>query len=131
MNYIKDVAEKILQVGIGEEFNIILDNGEYSVYNPFKFTETDLVNNGGTLNNYISTLITGDYKIEKIPFEPKMGESYWTYYNTQDIYIEIYCWSNNYFDKERKLLGIVFRTKQEAIDYLPTWKKRLEDEESE
>ena len=129
MNYIKDVAEKILQVGIGEEFNIILDKGEYSIYNPFKFTETDLVNNSGTLNNYISTLITGDYKIEKIPFAPKMGESYWTYYNSREIYIETYCWSNNYFDKERKLFGTVFRTKQEAIDYLPTWKKRLEDEE--
>ena len=130
MNYIKDVAEKILQVGIGEEFNIILDNGEYSIYNPFKFTETDLVNNGGIRNNYIYTIITGDYKIEKIPFVPKMGESYWTYYNNNlEIYIEAYCWNDNYFDKERKLLGIVFRTKQDASDYLPTWKKRLEGEE--
>ena len=132
MNYLKEVAEKILQVGIGEEFNVIVDDGNYSVHNPFKFTETDLVNNDGDiLNNYISTLITGDYKIEKIPFIPKVGESYWTYYNSQEIYIETYCWSNSSFDKERKLLGIIFRTKQEAKDYLPTWLKRLEGEESE
>ena len=58
-----------------------------------------------------------------------MGESYWTYYNSQEIYIETYCWSNNYFDKERKLFGIVFRTKKDAIYYLPTWKKRLEGKE--
>ena len=132
MNYIKDVAEKILQVGIGEEFNVIVYDGNYSIHNPFKFTETDLVHNDGDiLNSYIAALITGEYKIEKIPFAPKMGESYWTYYNSQDTYIETYCWSNNYFDKERKLLGIVFRTKKDASDYLPTWKKRLEDEESE
>ena len=129
MNYLKEVAEKILQVGIGEEFKIILDGGDYSIHNPFKFTETDLVNNDGDiLNGYISTLITGDYKIEKIPFVPKVGENYCTYYNSQEIYIETYCWSNSSFDKERKLLVIIFRTKQEAKDYLPTWLKRLEGE---
>ena len=29
---------------------------------------------------------------------------------------------------KNKLHGIVFRTKQEAKDYLPTWEKRLEGE---
>ena len=67
-----------------------------------------------------------DCVIEKIPFVPKMGEIYWSYYNNQEIYIETYCWNDSTFDKERKLLGIVFRTKQEANDYLTTWKKRLE-----
>ena len=129
MSYIKEVVEKVLPVAIGEEFNIIFDDGDYSVYNPFKFTETDLVNNDGDiLNGHISTLITGEYKIEKIPFAPKMGEKYWTYYNSQEIYIETYCWNDSTFDKERKLLGIIFRTKQEAKDYLPTWLKRLEGE---
>ena len=130
MNYIKDMVEKVLSVGIGEEFNIVIDNGCYSVHNPFKFTETDLVNNNGVaLNSYISTLITGEYKIEKLPFKPKKGENYWTYYNNQAIYIETYRWSNSSFDKERKLFGIVFRTEQEAKDYLPTWEKCLEGEE--
>ena len=130
MNYIKEVVEKVLPVAIGEEFNVIVYDGNYSVHNPFKFTKTDLVNNyGDILNVYITNLITGEYKIEKIPFVPKMGESYWTYYNSQEIYIETYCWSNNPFDKERKLFGIVFRTEREAIDYLPTWEKRLQGEE--
>ena len=129
MSYIKDIVEKVLPVAIGEEFNIILDDNNYSIHNPFKFTKTDLVNNDGDiLNGYISTLITQEYKIEKIPFVPKMGEIYWTYYNSQEIYIETYCWNDSTFDKERKLLGIVFRTKQEAKDYLPTWEKRLEGE---
>ena len=131
MSYIKDIVEKVLPVDIGEEFNIILDNGAYSVHNPFKFTETDLVNNDGdVLNGYISTLITGEYKIEKIPFVPKYGEKYWTYSDGVTLpVIAYYSWSNDCYDKERKLLGIVFRTEQEAKDYLPTWEKRLEGEE--
>ena len=129
MSYIKEVVEKVLLVKIGEEFNIIADDGNYYIHNPFKFTETDLVNNDGDIRNgYISTLITGKYKIERLPFSPKIGENYWTYYNSQELYIETYRWCNSSFDKERKLLGIVFRTEQEAKDYLSTWLNRLEGE---
>ena len=132
MNYIKEIVEKILPVGIGEEFNIILDHGGYSIHNPFKFTETDLVNNDGdNLNNYISNLMIGYYTIEKIPFVPKINDIYWTYtdYGGNEPYIGKYIWNNICYDKERKLLGIVFRTELEAKDYLPTWKKLLEGEE--
>ena len=131
MNYIKDIVEKVLPVDIGEEFNIILDNGAYSVHNPFKFTETDLVNkDGDNITSYIGYLVTGEYKIKKLPFAPKMGENYFTY--SVDFIlpvIEYYSWGNSCYDKERKLLGIVYRTEQEAEDYLPTWEKRLEGEE--
>ena len=131
MSYLKEVVVKVLPVAIGEEFNIILDNGVYSVHNPFKFTETDLVkNDGNILNVYISTLITGEYKIEKIPFLPKVGEEYWTYSDGVTLpVIAYYSWGNTCYDKERKLLGIVFRTEQDASDYLPTWEKRLEGKE--
>ena len=131
MNYIKDIVEKVLPVGIGEEFNIILDDGKYSKYNPFKFTETDLVCPfGGVFTNYIGRIITCEYKIEKIPFVPKVNDNYWTYACCGlQINIMQHIWSNNCFDKERKLFGLVFRTEQEAIDYLPTWQKRLEGEE--
>ncbi len=75
MNYIKDIVEKVLPVAIGEEFNIILDDGRYCMYNPFKFTETDLVDTfGGVFTAYIGRIITQEYKIEKTPFVPKMGE---------------------------------------------------------
>ena len=133
MNYIKEVVEKVLPVAIGEEFNVILDCGGYSVHNPFKFTETDLVNkDGGIVNNYIYNLIIGYYTIEKIPFIPKMGGNYWTYSNgLERPDIAKFIWANNCYDKERNLLGIVFRTVQEAKDYLPTWEKRLQGKESE
>ena len=131
MSYLKEIVVKVLPVDIGEEFNIILDDGRYCMYNPFKFTETDLVDTfGGVFTAYIGRIITCDYKIEKIPFVPKIGESYWTY--TAGItlpVLEYYSWDNNCYDRERKLFGIVFRTEQEAKDYLPTWEKHLEGEE--
>ena len=131
MNYIKDIVVKVLPVGIGEEFNIILDDGRYCMYNPFKFTETDLVDTfGGVFTAYIGRIITQEYKIEKIPFAPKIGEKYWTYTDgDNEPYICKYIWNNLCYGKERKLFGIVFRTEQEAIDYLPTWEKRLEGED--
>ena len=130
MNKMKEVA-KALGYEVGEEFNLIFTDGKYCMYNPFKFTETDLVDTfGGVFTNYIGRIITGEYKIEKIPFAPKIGESYWTYSAGFTLpVIEYYSWGNSCYDKERKLFGIVFRTEQEAKDYLPTWKKRLEGEE--
>ena len=133
MNKMKEVA-KALGYEVGEEFNLIFTAGKYSRYNPFKFTETDLVDTfGGVFTNYIGRIITGEYKIKKIPFAPKIGESYWTYYNDDDCFPRGRAvgkiWNDSTFDKERNLLGVVFRTEQEAIDYLPTWEKRLEGEE--
>ena len=126
MNYIKDIVEKVLPVAIGEEFNIILDDGRYCMYNPFKFTETDLVDTfGGVFTAYIGRIITQEYKIEKIPFAPKIGESYWTYYNDDDCFPRGRAvgkiWNDSTFDKERNLLGVVFRTEQDAKNYLPIW----------
>ena len=125
MNKIKEVA-KLLGCEVGEEFNIIYNTGKYSVRNPFTFSETDLLDKfGDVFADYIGWLITGEYKIEKIPFVPKVGEYYWTY---SDIICR-YIWDNTIFHKERKILGIVFRTEQEAKDYLPTWEKRLQGEQ--
>ena len=124
MNYIKDIVEKVLPVDIGEEFNIIVDNCHYSIYNPVKFTETDLVGNGGViLNCYISTLITGADKIEKLPFRPKRTEVYYTIiHNTATV---SYHWADTTADYERLISGVVFRTREEAEAYLPTWQERI------
>ena len=59
-----------------------------------------------------------------------MGENYWTYSAGFTLpVIEYYSWGNSCYDRERKLFSIVFRTEQDAIDYLPTWQKRLEGKE--
>lgn len=133
MNYIKEVA-KLLGYEIGEEFNVIYNTGEYSKYNPFKFTETSLVDKDGDDSDIVLlNLIMDSCTIKKIPFVPKVGEDYWSYYNDDDSPFRglgiCKTWNGSHLDKMRKLLGIVFRTEQEAKDYLPTWQKRLEGEE--
>ena len=75
MNYIKEIIEKVLPVGIGEEFNIILEDGERSMLNPFKFTDNDLVcTEGSSCSEYLLPLLNGDCTIEKIHFAPKMSD---------------------------------------------------------
>ena len=78
----------------------------------------------------VLSFIEGDGRIEKLPFLPKIGEKYFTYTDCggNEPYIGKYIWNNLCYDKERKLFGIIFRTEQEAKDYLPTWEKRLEGE---
>ena len=83
-----------------------------------------------TFSECSSEFIKGIGKIEKIPFTPKVGDIYWTYgAGIKQPYIEQFPWGNTCYDKERKLLGIIFRTEQEAKDYLLTWEKRLESKE--
>ena len=126
MNYIKEVA-KLLGYEIGEEFNVIYNTGEYSKYNPFKFTETSLVDkDGDNSNDYISNLLTGHHTIEKIPFVPKLNETYWSYNSC--IRADDWIWLDSSFDYRNKMLGLVFRTKEEAENYLPTFKERLKEQ---
>ena len=75
MSYLKEVVVKVLQLGIGEEFNIILENGNRSMFNPFKFTDNDLLDTDGySCMEYLLPLINGDCTIEKIHFAPKMSD---------------------------------------------------------
>ena len=114
MNYIKEVVEKVLPVGIGEEFNIILDNGDYSMYNPYKFTNENLVDKfGKNITGYIAYLITGKYKIEKIPKFPPKGTRYYFVNESGFILKCEFDWEYS-FDLYRYKLGNFFLTKEEA-----------------
>ena len=125
-NKMKEIAG-VFGLEIGEEFNVIYDDGKYSEYNPYTFTEEGLVDKDGDWSPIPTRLLRGVYTIEKLPFRPKEGQLYYTFGFTLNV-ISIY-WSGCKYDMERKLLGIVFRTEQEAIEYLPIYKKRLRGEE--
>ena len=125
----------LLGVKLGEEFNIVNSDGDYLKYNPYYFTEDCIVDSDGFARNYlIIELITGDYTIEKAPFTPKDGEEYYTYsFGGNDSpfngRVLLNNWEDSPIDKVNKLLGIVFKTEQEAKEYLPTFERRLEGEE--
>ena len=113
MNKMKEVA-KALGYEVGEEFNLIFTDGKYSRYNPFKFTETDLVDkNGDVLTNYIGRIITGEYKIEKIPKFPPKGTRYYFVNESGFILKCEFDWEYS-FDLYRYKLGNFFLTKEEA-----------------
>ena len=122
-NKMKELA-MIFGLELGEEFNIKYNNGAYVEFTPHRFTEEGLIDKDGDGTHILSRLLQGDYTIEKLPFRPKEGQLYYTFGFTLNV-IAIH-WAECKYDMERKLLGIVFRTEQEAIDYLPVYKKRLE-----
>ena len=67
--------------------------------------------------------ITGEGEIEKLPFRPKRVEVYYTIiHNTATV---SYHWADTTADYERLIAGLVFRTKEEAEAYIPTWKERI------
>ena len=125
-NKMKELAG-IFGLQLGEEFNVKYNDGEYLEYNPYTFTEDGLIDKDGDGTPIPISLLRGIYTIEKLPFRPEEGQRYYTY--GLGLTVISYPWTSCNYDMERKLLGIVFRTEQEAIEYLPVYKKRLKGEE--
>lgn len=128
-NKMKEVA-KLLSREIGVPFDVCNEDGNYLSDSPFTLTEKGLMDNGGwRSDSTLLNLITGNYTIKDIPFEPKHGEKYWTIDIENDL-IPFYfktTWVDNKFDYKQKLLGLVFRTREEVDAYSPTFKARLKE----
>ena len=69
----------------------------------------------------IGRMVVGSYKVEKLPFEPKDGEEYWSVVfspfsiNRKELKVESFIWQESYITHyESKFCGNVFRTKAEA-----------------
>ena len=77
--------------------------------------------------------IAGEGEITKLPFVPKHNETYWTveFSNDNEETIEPHAnmttWWGFKDDYLNKMTGLVFRTKEEAESYLPTFKERLKE----
>lgn len=135
-NLIPEVAA-LLGVEIGEKFSIQgLDGG------PERFeamlTETGLVlpnfkalNDGGD-NTYLAELLKGNLEYEKLPWEPKYKEEYF-FPNIRQKTVAIEQWTDETFDYAMKVLGMVYRTHEEAKahfaeDYERLTGKKLEEQ---
>ena len=71
----------------------------------------------------VDEFIRGIGEIERLPFRPQRTEVYYTimYHNTTGSYH----WGDTTSDFERLIAGVVFRTREEAEDYIPTWIERI------
>jgi hypothetical protein len=77
-NYMPEVA-RMLGVEIGEEFDVLFQNGCRSAYNPYRITADEIVDcagNGAAYNIFIG-LLNGECTPKKRPWRPKDVEQFW------------------------------------------------------
>lgn len=76
-NYIPEVA-KILGVEIGEEFNLLNEDGEVTTGSPYKLEDNGFINCYGTSQSHaLIEILRGDYTIQEPPWKPKQGNLCW------------------------------------------------------
>lgn len=112
---------KMLGVELEEQFIVHLSNGKENVvlkHNGFYSVNQygDIIRDNSIL---LSKLLQGyyNYKIEKLPWEPKEGEEYFApsaYYKS----VETKTWKGSTFGYAMKALGMVYRTREEAEAHL-------------
>ena len=71
----------------------------------------------------VDEFIRGEGEIEKLPFRPQVDDSYYTIINENEVIISL--WENRSIDYTRLISGVVFRTREEAEAYIPTWLNRI------
>lgn len=123
-------------IEIGEEF-LFRQEGQHGT-EKCKIVEDEFLvfdEKGCIWHNWDYTLLynflAGKGKIEKIPFEPVFEEEYWTIefvndaFGTIEPHVAFTTWCGHKEDYYSKLLGLVFRTEAEALNYLPIFKEKL------
>ena len=118
MEILWETIAKARGVELGEEFL-------YS-WNKYRINEKGLEVYGDG-QWYSSSLendfIKGEGKLERLPFRPQRTEVYYTIiHNTATV---SYHWADTTADYERLIAGVVFRTREEAEAYIPTWIERI------
>ena len=124
INHMAEVAQ-MLGVELGEVFKVTDDDsGKY--HNYYKFTEKKGIevsednvkweaDTAGTL--VLKWLLIGVARIIKLPWEPQKGEKYYIpCIGAQPEYMySVNHWDNDDIDKKYYHMGIVCKTKEEAI----------------
>lgn len=119
------IVAKELGVEIGEDFEVG-GSGQY------RFTETTLEfkhPDGHYSPAVLSFNRLNENEIIKLPFEPKSGETYWTYAGDEEspygwrLHSEV--WDGAAYDYIHKASGCIFRTEEEAIEARPAKYKEL------
>ena len=112
-NLMKMIA-KAKGLELDEEFNIV---GEDISCNPFKITKDGLFDcDNDQRYEHLSDLITGELKIEKLPFKPKIQGIYYLSEITGDSKYSAIIYTNDLFDKRCEERGIMFETSKEAVE---------------
>ena len=122
MDNLWETIAKARGVAINEDFSYSLDGVEYK----YRINEKglEMYEDGQWYSSSrANAFIRGEGKIEREPFRPKRAEVYYTIiHNTATV---SYHWGDTTADYERLIAGVVFRTREEAEAYIPTWQERI------
>lgn len=112
-NYMPEVAQ-MLGVEIGEEFDILDENGDDRGWNPHRFTKEMMVDRlGGEGSGWlVCYLLTGEYTLRKRPWKPRRDEKYWVV--CPDGYIDSWIFGNSESDLALLNMGNCFPSREVA-----------------
>lgn len=116
-NKMKEVAQ-LLGVELEEKFKVLRENDE--VLGIYKLSEEKGLLLQHPIGAWIESTIlnevlTGKHEIVKVPFTPRFGEKYWSYFG-KDFVVDTFIWSDNVADYARLKVGAVLRTKETALE---------------
>ena len=120
MENLWEMIAKARGLELNEEFILINRGLEFK----HKITTDGLYAFGheGWYSSYgVAGFIRGEGVIEKLPFRPQIGDTYYTIFSNTMVTGE--SWAGSAGDYARLIAGIVFRTKEEAAAYVTTWKE--------
>jgi len=122
MENLWEMIAKARWVKLDEEFLYSLDGAEYKYRINGKGLE--MYEDGQWYpSSRSNAFIRGEGKTERLPFRPERAEVYYTIiHNTATV---SYHWADTTTDYERLIAGVVFRTREEAEAYIPTWQERI------
>lgn len=122
MNYMEQIA-KMLGVELGEEFEVVSG----IMVATYKFTEMGLYDFAGRqARGILDDLLNGTYKIKRKTWKPNKQERYFvpTPAGFELFYIQYY--QDLEHEKDWIEKGLVFRTKEEAVEAAKKMLKALE-----
>ena len=122
MENLWEMIAKARGVELYEEFMLVHKCGKYK----FRVTTQGFhifIDNQWEEINITDEFIKGKGEIEKIPFRPQIGDTYYTTFSNTWVLDDI--WAGNTADYARLIAGVVFRTREEAEAYVPTWLDRI------
>ena len=126
MENLWEMNAKARGLKLNEEFLYSFGNFEYKYRiseKGLEYYDTDKDGGWWTLSDCSNEFIKGIGKIERLPFRLKRVELYYTIiHNTATV---SYHWADTTADYERLIAGVVFRTREEAEAYIPTWIERI------
>ncbi len=123
---------ELLGVEVGEKFNIrFVENGLPSNYNPYHFEISDgnfhlLDCEGDPCNSYVGDIVSGRYKIEKLPWKPKDSDKYW-FVNPKGYLVHAYFCEDGMVDLYNFNTGNCFKTEEEAEAHKDEVLKRFKE----